>query len=139
MLTFVYGTLRRGNCNNSVLGRASFVGEAVTRKPFHMLDTGGFPVILGPTLDGHPVRGEVYVVDEAILARLDRLEGEGRMYLRTRQYVDLAGGVRPRVHMYVGAPSYWHHQRMAPVKPVRGVYDWYPRGRPAPVVPDSSY
>src|SRR5690606_19616506 len=77
---FVYGTLRRGEANHRLLERATFLREARTIPAFSLRDLGAFP---GLFAGGHtPVVGEVYEVDAATLARLDRLEGHPSFYRR---------------------------------------------------------
>jgi gamma-glutamylcyclotransferase (GGCT)/AIG2-like uncharacterized protein YtfP len=78
---FVYGTLRAGECHHRLLRGAKFVGHARTAPRFRMVDLGSFPAIVA---DGStPIEGELYDVDRARLARLDRLEGHPRFYTRT--------------------------------------------------------
>jgi gamma-glutamylcyclotransferase (GGCT)/AIG2-like uncharacterized protein YtfP len=75
---FVYGTLRRGQSNHSWLAGAHWLGEASL--PGAVLhDLGPFPMAVPG--DGR-VLGELYGVDAATLARLDRLEGHPRLYER---------------------------------------------------------
>lgn len=84
----VYGTLLDGEPNHRLLARARFVGDAATMGGFALHDLGFFP---GMTRAGAGVVvGEVYEVDDATLAALDRLEGHPRFYRRTT--VSLADG-----------------------------------------------
>jgi len=78
-LVFVYGTLLNGEPNHRVLAEAELVGLAST-EPAFLVDLGAFPALVpgGNTA----VAGEVYKVDNATLARLDRLEGHPRFYRR---------------------------------------------------------
>jgi gamma-glutamylaminecyclotransferase len=87
-LVFVYGTLRQEEVNHDLLVRARFVAEARTEPCFDLFDLGAFPAMSagGETA----VLGEVYAVDEATLARLDRLEGHPSFYERTQ--IRLEGG-----------------------------------------------
>ncbi len=100
-LVFVYGTLMRGHGNHHWLIDAPFQGEAAL--PDVVLhDLGPFPMAVpGEGL----VRGEVYAVDAAGLARLDRLEGYPRLY--DRQPLPLADGRRAWV--YLGRPHQVRH------------------------------
>ena len=78
---FVYGTLLRGETNHRFIARAALIGAAQTPPTFTLYDLGFFP---GLVVGGqHAVAGEVYEVDEATLAELDRLEGHPRYYQRT--------------------------------------------------------
>jgi len=85
---FVYGTLCRDEVNHHLLAQARFVAEAHTEPSFELFDLGPFPAMCagGQTA----VLGEIYAVDDATLARLDRLEGHPRLYQRMQ--IRLAGG-----------------------------------------------
>ena len=81
---FVYGSLKRGG---NVRGMQFFqdaihIGQATTTAGIYdMLDLGAFP---GVVFDGqHDITGEVYIVDENILAQLDAIEGYPDFYDRT--------------------------------------------------------
>ena len=69
---FVYGTLLGGGPNHRLLRRSRLVGEDTTADGFALHNLGPFPGMVRATA-GH-VRGEVYEVDDATLAALDRLE-----------------------------------------------------------------
>lgn len=113
---FVYGTLRRGRSNHSLLEMSRFAGEAATLKTYWMITTGVFPIVLDavPAEFGFPplaVAGEVYHVDDAILAQLDHLEREGRSY--DRKVTDVyEAGHKVQAHIYIGVADYWHHRRL---------------------------
>lgn len=85
---FVYGTLLAGEPNHRVLAGARLVAEGRTQPAFELRDLGPFPGLVHG--GGHAVVGEVYEVDDATLAALDRLEGHPRFYRRTT--VSLADG-----------------------------------------------
>ena len=86
MLVFVYGTLKRGQCNHYCLDGCSWMGEAhLSGLVLH--DLGPFPMAVPG--DGE-VQGELYDVAPADLARLDTLEGSPRLY--ERQSWTLADG-----------------------------------------------
>ena len=80
-LVFVYGTLLVGERNHRHLTGARLVGEARTKPAFWLHDLGPFPALVAG--GEHAVLGEVYAVDEAVLAALDRLEDHPRLYRRT--------------------------------------------------------
>lgn len=110
MKVFVYGTLKQGFSNHRCLEGARFVREAHLSIPFRMFDTGGFPVLLPATANkpGYFPTGEVYELPEGrqgelILARLDMLEGEGRMYHR-QEHQTMDGEV---VSVYIGDEQMW--------------------------------
>ena len=85
-LVFVYGTLRQDEVNHDLLVQARFVEEGRTEPCFELFDLGAFPAM---SADGQTaVLGEVYAVDDATLARLDRLEGHPSFYQRTQIRLD---------------------------------------------------
>jgi gamma-glutamylaminecyclotransferase len=102
-LVFVYGTLKEGFRNFHINHGKRLPGEFVTVRPHALLIVGEFwlPWLLeearaqtgslGNT-EGHPVIGQVYALDDAALAEMDKLEqiDEAGWYLRRR--ID----VRPR-------------------------------------------
>jgi len=104
MLVFVYGTLKRGHGNHHWLLGAPFQGAAMLAGVV-LHDLGPFPMAVPG--DGL-VRGEVYEVDGAGLARLDQLEGYPRLY--ERRQMTLADG--RMVWVYLGRP---HQVRNVPL------------------------
>jgi len=85
---FVYGSLRKGLGNHYLLANARFDGEARTTPGFHLYDLGAFPGMIATALGRAGVVGEIYLVDDGTLARLDRLEGHPRWYCRTPIHLD---------------------------------------------------
>jgi len=81
-LVFVYGTLLVGEHNHRLLKGAQLISdEARTQPGFQLYDLGRYPALVR---DGdQAVLGEVYEVDEPMLAALDRLEGHPDLYRRT--------------------------------------------------------
>jgi len=93
---FAYGTLLSGEPNHSILevllGKTQFVGTAITKPEFRMFTQGWFPYVTWERKvsshaavahkNGYPIHGEVYSVDAATLASLDRLEGVPHHYVR---------------------------------------------------------
>lgn len=80
---FVYGTLMRGFGNHGLLAGATYLGPAGTAAAWRLLDLGAFPALVSaPDGFAAPVRGELYRVDGATLAALDRLEGHPDFYRR---------------------------------------------------------
>lgn len=96
---FVYGTLRQGFSNHGLLKDLPYLGRGVSaiekfemREPHH----GGFPLLFengqrtnSANVMSGKVHGEVYVVDPLTLLELDRLEGNGYMYARSKQWITL--------------------------------------------------
>jgi gamma-glutamylaminecyclotransferase len=110
MKVFVYGTLKKGFGNHArLLADAPLVGVAMLSGNHTLLDSG-FPVCLPVTDDqgeGGVVLGEVYSITEGQLARLDRLENEGRMYHRMLQPVVYEDGTADHVWVYIGDTTFW--------------------------------
>ena len=74
-LLFVYGTLKRGGRNQRQMAGLAFVGPARTQPGFRLYDVGGYPGLVAEPDERNGVSGEVWSVDAAGLARLDRFEG----------------------------------------------------------------
>ncbi len=107
MRVAVYGTLRAGFGNHALLGDAPLVGVGRTQRQFMML-TAGFPVCLVPedTADGVQITVEVYDLSsssapEAILRRLDNLEGHPEWYKREELIVRFEDGTTTSAWMYI--------------------------------------
>ena len=129
---FVYGTLRRGFSNHGLLATSKFIAEAATLRPYWMITTGPFPVLLDKVPDdfGVPalaVAGEIYHVADATVAALDRLEREGTSYDRKVTEVFEAGH-KVEAYIYVGVAAYWHPRGMPAwtIKNERSELDWSP-------------
>ena len=85
---FLYGTLKRGLSNHSLVRGQRFAGEARTVPEFRLVDVGGYPALVRANVDPLSVVGEVWEVDLDCLIRLDRFEGL-HVGLYTRQPVPL--------------------------------------------------
>lgn len=78
---FVYGTLKKGEENHFLLSSSDFVCETQTSGKFTLLDLGNYPaVIISPK--NYFINGEIYEVDDQILALLDQLEDYPNYYIR---------------------------------------------------------
>lgn len=125
-LVFVYGTLKQGFHNHSVLHKsAKYLGVARTyRHEFEMEDTGGFPVVHRvKETEGNYIYGEVYAVTPENVMSLDRLEGNGVMYEREKVQVKFldqkmenasVGTVHAlrKAYIYIGVPTYWQGRNL---------------------------
>jgi len=87
---FIYGTLKRGESNHSLLYNCEFVGLG-TAKCFTLLDLGGCPGLIPGRADGSndfTAHGEIYSVSDdklpSLLRTLDHLEHNGSMYIRVK-------------------------------------------------------
>ena len=76
-LVFVYGTLKEGKSNNSLLKDSKKITDDMVDGRIYSL--GGFP---GLKHEAGTVYGEVYEVDDETLARMDHLEGHPKFYTR---------------------------------------------------------
>ncbi len=113
---FVYGTLLSGEPNHRLLASAARVGEARTEPAFDLVSLGAFPAMVAGGRTA--VAGEVYEVDAATLADLDRLEGHPRFYQRRRIRLEDGGEVLAYVftsEQARGRPAIasgnWRHER----------------------------
>ncbi len=77
---FVYGSLREGQGNHYHLDGGRLIARTQV-EGYRMFSLGGFPGI--QALEGAIIEGEVYEIDDTILARCDRLEGHPNFYERT--------------------------------------------------------
>lgn len=77
---FVYGTLKQGFRNAYYLEAAGFLGEFKTEPVYSMYDFGNYPAVseMGKT----SIEGEVYEINEALLATIDQLEWYPDFYQR---------------------------------------------------------
>jgi gamma-glutamylcyclotransferase (GGCT)/AIG2-like uncharacterized protein YtfP len=91
----VYGSLLKGEPNHRLLARAAFVGAVRTTAEFTLHDLGAFPGMVAGGAD--TIAGEVYEVDAATLADLDRLESHPRWYKRTP--ITLADGAEVETYL----------------------------------------
>lgn len=113
MLVAVYGTLKKGECNNRILqgGNANLLSEGVVRG-FKLYDSG-FPVAAHSDTDS--IKVEVWDVFDDPIKTLDRLDGlEGHrgndnpssMYFREVVTVHTDSGTM-EANMYTGNPTFW--------------------------------
>ncbi|KAJ8003352.1 hypothetical protein DPEC_G00147450 [Dallia pectoralis] len=98
-LIFVYGTLKRGQPNyyrmlpEQANGKAEFYSHAHTVQRYPLVIAGRYniPALLNRPGEGHRVQGEVYRVDDTMLAFLDAFECCPSMYQRTLVQLELTG------------------------------------------------
>ncbi len=85
MKVFVYGSLREGGpLHRHYFNKTLFCRKARTSPGYSLFDitNGAFPA-MAKSDDQSQVCGEVYEVDDALLAQLDRAEGHPNFYCRT--------------------------------------------------------
>jgi gamma-glutamylcyclotransferase (GGCT)/AIG2-like uncharacterized protein YtfP len=114
---FVYGSLKKGFANHPYVSDQNLISTGVLYG-FDMFNLGRFPALK----EGQgKVTGEVYEVDEATFALLDRLEGHPTMYKRQENLVHLPYGdsLEAWVYIYQGTVSSqeqvgeeWKHEHL---------------------------
>jgi gamma-glutamylcyclotransferase (GGCT)/AIG2-like uncharacterized protein YtfP len=77
---FVYGTLKRGLSNAAQLDGAVFERAAVTASGYALSVVSGYPAMARS--EAGVVHGELYVVSDEHLRRLDEFEGVPEWYQR---------------------------------------------------------
>jgi gamma-glutamylaminecyclotransferase len=79
---FVYGTLKRGQRNHSLLQDQEFLGEARTLPRYRLYDCGRYPALVHDRVNGVAVFGEVWRVSDEVLRRMDAYECAPELYSR---------------------------------------------------------
>ena len=92
---FVYGTLLSGEVNAHRLTGALRIGAAATVAGFDLLDLGGHPALRAGGRTS--VRGELYLVDDGIVAALDEFAGHPTLF--TRAPVELTSGASAEAYL----------------------------------------
>lgn len=81
-LVFTYGTLKKNYYNHHLLETSEFIGNAVTKPFYRLYNLGSFPGLKEDKKNGKAIQGELYLVNDETLKRLDRLEGTPYLYVR---------------------------------------------------------
>tara|TARA_R110002096_G_scaffold70258_1_gene168484 strand:+ start:85 stop:444 length:360 start_codon:yes stop_codon:yes gene_type:complete len=82
---FVYGTLKRNEGNNDLLGDSKYLGKYETEPRWGLVNLGAFP---GMVPSNKAVKGEVFLVDDDTMEVIDALEGvDYGLYRRSRIYI----------------------------------------------------
>lgn len=97
-LVAVYGSLKSGFHNHSLLSTSKLVGKGRTVNRFTMYSLGSFPAITHNPVANIEV--EVYSVSDKVFTRLDMLEGHPSFYKREEVYVVLEGSTILYVWIY---------------------------------------
>ena len=87
IFVFVYGSLKSGHYNHSLLSNSVFVSNHITEPKFTLVDLGAFPAVLSHGATS--IQGELYKVTEKTLAELDKLEGYPKYYDRMKILTDV--------------------------------------------------
>jgi gamma-glutamylaminecyclotransferase len=72
---FIYGTLKRGCTNHSLLVDQKFIGPASTVPGYRLFLVADYPGLVRDKTDHRGVQGELWSVDSAKLTELDAFEG----------------------------------------------------------------
>lgn len=95
----VYGTLRQGGYNHSLMGEAEFLAS-LKLSGFTMVSLGSYPAVYLDAQAEEAIYAELYTVDAATFARLDRLEGYPEFYNRSQVEVSLVNGQQVNAWIY---------------------------------------
>jgi gamma-glutamylaminecyclotransferase len=98
---FVYGSLKHGQPNHSLLRGAVIFGPCRTRRGYELLDLGPYPAL--HTGGRGRVQGELYGVDLERLAELDEFEQHPTLY--ERRPVELEGALLAWAYFYPKADA----------------------------------
>lgn len=101
-LVFTYGSLLTGLGNHRVISAGELIGEAITEAGWTLVSLGGFPGAIEG--GGVAIVGELYRVSDAMLERLDQLEGNGSFYTRVERKIITTDG-RERIAWIYALPS----------------------------------
>jgi gamma-glutamylcyclotransferase (GGCT)/AIG2-like uncharacterized protein YtfP len=71
---FLYGTLKRGQRSHHLLRRQEFVAEAKTLPIYRLYDCGQHPALVEDRENGIVICGEVWLVSDETLQKLDAYE-----------------------------------------------------------------
>jgi gamma-glutamylaminecyclotransferase len=96
---FAYGTLRQGFHNHHYVRDSLFLGAATTCKQYAMYVAEGIPYLMVEEARYH-ILGEVFRVDAAMLAALDKLEEHPRVYCRQETTVAMEDGRQMLAQVY---------------------------------------
>mgnify|MGYP001305780880 CR=1 FL=1 len=97
MKIFVYGTLMKGEFNNSILRgpEVKYIGKGITKRNYTLYSLGPFPGMVSG--GSSAIVGEIYKVDDFTLRMLDGLESHPTFYKRTK--IELQGGEKVQTYI----------------------------------------
>ena len=111
---FVYGTLKKGFRNNTLLQDSIYLGTGTTFNYAlkYSNNLSGFPIMF--KRKNNVVHGELYAVDEDTLKQLDILEDEGGLYNRKKVKVNTGTETIP-AYSYIGNRLMWDLKKLKDV------------------------
>ena len=121
---FVYGSLKSGLSGAPLMHGAEFLGSTETEPKYSLRVYEGYPA-LGP--GDQSISGEIYKVNEAVLARLDEYEDAPTVYFKAE--VELSKGA-PAISYFLSA-VFW--QKATPTNTTQ----WAEKGRIAKTSTDA--
>src|SRR5262245_31024731 len=98
---FIYGTLKRGMNNHSLLAGQTFLQTAKTKPLYRLLDLGPYPGLIATDKHGLAISGELWDVDQSSLQRLDSFEGVPTLFERRAVQID-SFSAEVQSYYYVG-------------------------------------
>ncbi len=101
-LIFVYGTLCSGQNNHHLLQDSTRLGTGYSAENYAMYLLSGYPYVTSHAAR-YPIKGELFGVDDATLAVLDKMEGHPRYYTR-KEVVVIVDGTQYTAWMYFKDP-----------------------------------
>ncbi len=93
---FVYGTLMRGESNHYFLKNSTYITGA-TVDGYEMYDVGYYPAIISGK---GKIIGELYMVSIEDMPSIDRLEGEGSLYIRKCELIKQVSSEKTLAYIY---------------------------------------
>ena len=81
-ILFVYGTLKFGQENNHLLAGQEFIRAAETLPLYRLYGLGWHPGLVLDQAAGLAIKGELWSVDDATIAKLDEFEGVPHWFRR---------------------------------------------------------
>jgi len=106
MKIFVYGSLMKGFPNHHHLYDSKLIVKTITREKYHMFSLGAFPAVVESIDTGH-IFGEVYEVNDNVLATLDLIESNGSFY--ERKEISLVDVDEPAWLYFIMHPEDYRH------------------------------
>lgn len=102
MTLFIYGTLKKGFENHHFLNNAKFIGNAITKDRYPMVNVvKAYPYLIDKKGIGEFVKGEAYNINNKILSKLDLLEGYPDHYDRKDVEIVINGKIIKAITYFV--------------------------------------
>ena len=109
---FVYGTLKRGGTNHLFLQGQHYLGAARTVAGYVLYSLGDYPGMVRAPGDTQGVTGELWAVDDACLAELDKAIQQNDESVRARYF---RGMIQKRLgNMSAAVRDFQHAARLDP-------------------------